>query len=144
VTTNQIHLRTVANSERRVLKLLRMRYARQFSRSQRWRGYDRQKRYFSSPPDDDCLLAAISFVLRIPYRAGKERKLEKGRCAITAWHYIATSGVRPTTKSYLRRESEVIRNWPGWLADRDEQEEISILRRDVKNCTVVRSRQIRP
>ena len=132
--TNHIHLVAVPSSDdglQRVLKPLHMRYAQRINRSRGWKGHLWQGRFFSSPLDEAYLWAAVRYVERNPVRAGMVSRAEDYRWSSAAAH----CGNRPDglldPVSDLSRKFSGIEDWSAWLAERDETEELQMLRRNV-------------
>ncbi len=133
--SNHIHLVALPKTEdglQSVLKPLHMRYAQRFNRQRNWKGHVWQGRYFSSPLDEQYLWAAIRYVERNPVRAKMVKRAEnyawssaKARCK-----EIPDSLLTKTI--YWQKQFESIGNWSAWLAEGDDDSELSIIRRNVE------------
>ncbi|MCP4492465.1 MAG: transposase [Gammaproteobacteria bacterium] len=133
--TNHIHLIALPKTEeglQSILKPLHMRYAQRFNRERGWQGHVWQGRYLSSPLDKHYLWNAIRYVERNPVRARLVRKSENYMWSSAAAHCGKREDEILTTKSYWKKQFESIGDWSAWLAERDAEEEIAILRRNVE------------
>ena len=133
--TNHIHLVAVPgteNSLQQALKPLHMRYAQRINRRNKWKGHFWQGRYYSSPMDERYMWAAIRYVERNPVRARMARKAERypwssaaGHCGLTQDHVLSTL---PKWKKLINQ----IDDWSAWLAEGDEANELSLIRRNIE------------
>ncbi|HYP68381.1 MAG TPA: transposase [Thiobacillaceae bacterium] len=133
--TNHVHLVAVPSADdglHRVLKPLHMRYAQRINRARGWKGHLWQGRYFSSPLDDAYLWAAVRYVERNPVRAGMERRAEDYRWSSAAAHCGRRSDALLNPESGWSKQFSAIEDWPAWLSEGDETEEIWTLRRNVE------------
>jgi REP-associated tyrosine transposase len=131
--TNHIHLIAVPKTDtglQSVLKPLHMRYAQRFNRQRGWQGHVWQGRYFSSPLDEAYTWAAIRYVERNPVRARMVRKAERYRWSSAAAHCQLRTDELLTTKALWQKQFAQIEDWSGWLAERDEAEELAVIRRN--------------
>ncbi len=131
--TNHIHLVVVPSTEdglQAVFKPLHMRYAQRLNRERGWTGHVWQGRYFSSPLDEAYLWAAIRYVERNPVRARMVRKSERYPWSSAAAHCQLREDALLSQKAAWQRELTQITDWSAWLAEGDETEQISILRRN--------------
>ena len=130
---NHIHLIVVPRTEdalQAVLKPLHMRYAQRLNREHGWNGHVWQGRYFSSPLDEAYLWAAIRYVERNPVRAGIVRKCERYPWSSAAAHCHLREDELLSRKVGWQRQLAQIADWSAWLAEGDDIEKISILRRN--------------
>lgn len=133
--TNHIHLVAVPSTDdglQRVLKPLHMRYAQRINRARGWKGHLWQGRFFSSPLDEAYLWAAVRYVERNPVRAGMERRAEDYRWSSAAAHCGKRLDSLLNPESGLSRKFSEIEDWPAWLAEGDEAEELLMLRRNIE------------
>ncbi len=133
--TNHIHLIAIPKTEtglQSVLKPLHMRYAQRFNRQRGWKGHVWQGRYFSSALDDQYLWAAIRYAERNPVRAKMVRKAENYTWSSATAHCKGQTDAVLTTKAYWKKQFESIGDWSAWLAEGDQEEEITIIRRNVE------------
>lgn len=131
--TNHIHLVAVPRTEdglQQTLKPLHMRYAQRINRTRGWKGHLWQGRFFSSALDEAYLWAAIRYVERNPVRARLVRKAENYRWSSAAAHCRLVHDDVLTTNSSWRKQFEAIGDWSAWLAQRDEPQELEVLRRN--------------
>lgn len=131
--TNHIHLVAVPRTEdglQQTLKPLHMRYAQRINRTRGWKGHLWQGRFFSSALDEAYLWAAIRYVERNPVRARMVRKAENYRWSSAAAHCRLVHDDVLTTNSSWRKQFEAIGDWSAWLAQRDEPQELEVLRRN--------------
>lgn len=132
--TNHVHLVGVPaedDSLQRTLKPLHMRYAQRINRRRRWSGHLWQGRFFSSPLDEDYMWAAICYVERNPVRARIVRKAENYRWSSAAPHCGLRSDDVLSTKPLWVRTLSDVRGWSAWLAEGDEDGELTELRRNI-------------
>jgi len=130
--TNHVHLvvvPTTGHALHRVLKPLHMRYAQRVNRARGWKGHVWQGRYFSSALDESYLWAAIRYVERNPVRAGIVDRAENYAWSSASAHCGLRYDPVLTAKSIWQRQFEGIGDWSTWLAERDEQESLEMLRR---------------
>ena len=132
--TNHIHLVVVPNTEEglnRVLKPLHMRYAQRINREKGWKGHLWQGRFFSSPLDEVYMWAAIRYVERNPVRAKMVRKAERYPWSSAA----ANCGLRDdgvlTRNTKWRKQLDQMADWRAWLAEGEEADQLSVLRRNI-------------
>ena len=131
--TNHIHLVAVPRTDdglQQTLKPLHMRYAQRINRTRGWKGHLWQGRFFSSALDKAYLWAAIRYVERNPVRARLVRKAENYRWSSAAAHCRLVHDDVLTTNSSWRKQFEAIGDWSAWLAQRDEPQELEVLRRN--------------
>lgn len=131
---NHIHLVVIPSTEdglQAVFKPLHMRYAQRLNREHGWKGHVWQGRYFSSPLDEAWLWAAIRYVERNPVRAKMVRKPEKYSWSSAAAHCHLRKDALLSQRVSWQRQLAQITDWSAWLAEGDEAEQISILRRNV-------------
>ncbi len=131
--TNHIHLVVVPNTEdglSNVLKPLHMRYAQRINREKGWKGHLWQGRYFSSPLSEQYLWAAIRYVERNPVRAKMLRKAERYPWSSAAAHCGLHDDSLLTNKTSWLKKFKQIDNWSAWLAEGDDDEQLSVLRRN--------------
>ena len=132
--TNHIHLVAVPATDDglvRVLRPLHMRYAQRINRAQGWSGHLWQGRYFSSALDDAYLWAAVRYVERNPVRAGIERRAEAYRWSSAAAHCGRRPDALLDPQSRWSKRFSAIDDWSAWLAQGDEESEMTMLRRNV-------------
>ena len=134
LVTNHIHLVVVPNTDEglnRVLKPLHMRYAQRINREKGWKGHLWQGRYFSSPLDDAYLWAAIRYVERNPVRAKMVRKAERYPWSSAAAHCgLRGDGVLARNTKW-RKQFDQFTNWSAWLAEGEDVDQLSVLRRNI-------------
>jgi len=131
--SNHVHLVVIPSTEdglQAVFKPLHMRYAQRLNREHGWKGHVWQGRYFSSPLDETWLWAAIRYVERNPVRAKMVRKPEKYSWSSAAAHCHLREDALLSQKVAWQRQLAQITDWSAWLAEGDEAEQISILRRN--------------
>lgn len=133
--TNHVHLVAVPAKEdglSSVLKPLHMRYAQRINRQRGWKGHLWQGRYFSSALDESYLWAAIHYVERNPVRAKLVRKAERYRWSSARAHCgLSPDGVltaKPRWQAFFGEVSD----WSSWLADSDEEDQLTVLRQNVE------------
>ena len=133
--TNHVHLVVVPETEKtlqEVLKPLHMRYAQRINREKGWKGHLWQGRFFSSPLDDAYLWAAIRYVERNPVRANMLRKAEQYSWSSAAAHCgIKADGVLTKSKTWGKKFKQIA-DWSAWLAEEEEQDKLSLLRRNIE------------
>lgn len=132
--SNHVHLVVVpANDDalQRVLKPLHMRYAQRINRRHGWAGHLWQGRFFSSPLDDAYQWAAVRYVERNPTRARMVRRAEDYRWSSAAAHCGLRTDPLLASASGWTREFVAARDWSAWLAEGDEEEELSMVRRNI-------------
>jgi putative transposase len=115
----------------RLLKPLHMRYAQRINRKRGWKGHLWQGRYFSSPLDERYLWAAIRYVERNPVRAKIVKKAERYRWSSASAHCGLRDDAVLTEDTRWKKQLAQISDWSGWLSEGDDQEEISVLRRNI-------------
>lgn len=133
--TNHVHLVVVPAADdglHLVLKPLHMRYAQRINRAHGWKGHLWQGRFFSSPLDEAYLWAAARYVERNPVRAGMERRAENYRWSSAAAHCGKRTDSLLHLESAWYKQFAAIDDWSVWLAERDETEEVQILRQNVE------------
>jgi putative transposase len=132
--SNHIHLVAVPATDdalQRVLKPLHMRYAQRINRRQGWTGHLWQGRFFSSPLDDAYLWATVRYVERNPVRAGMVRRAEDYRWSSAAAHCGLRTDLLLASATAWARGFLAAQDWSAWLAEGDEDEELSTVRRNV-------------
>jgi putative transposase len=132
--TNHIHLVLVPSTEtglHQVLKPLHMRYAQRINRRRGWKGHIWQGRYFSSPLDERYTWAAIRYVERNPVRAKMVRIAERYAWSSAAGHCGLKADGLISSKAHWQKQFTSIGDWSSWLAEGDNPEELSDLRRNV-------------
>jgi putative transposase len=132
--TNHVHLVAVPDSDdglQRALKPLHMRYAQRINRSRGWHGHLWQGRFFSSPLDEAYLWAALRYVERNPVRARMVRRAENYAWSSAAAHCGRGADPALTQAAAWRARLAAVGDWSAWLAEGDEAEELSVLRRNV-------------
>ena len=133
--TNHIHLVAVPTTKeglQNVLKPLHMRYAQRFNRQRGLKGHVWQGRYFSAPLDDSYLWAAIRYVERNPVRAGIVKKAELYQWSSAAAHCHINEDKVLTSNAHWRSLLSDIKDWSNWLAEDDEPEKVTIIRRNIE------------
>lgn len=132
--TNHTHIVAVPATEQtmhRVFKPLHMRYAQRINRRYRWRGHLWQDRFFSSPLDEDYMWAAIRYVERNPVRARIVRKAENYRWSSASGHCGRCKDPLLTNEGLWVRTLGDLGDWPNWLAEGDEDHELTLMRRNI-------------
>lgn len=132
--SNHVHLVAVPAGEdglHRVLKPLHMRYAQRVNRANNWAGHLWQGRFLSSALDEAYLWAAIRYVERNPVRAKLARKAETYLWSSAGAHCGLRADPVLSTKPAWRRRLAGIDDWSAWLAEGDEPDELTVLRRNV-------------
>ena len=132
--SNHIHLVAVPSTEdglQRVLKPLHMRYAQRFNRQRSQKGHVWQGRYFSAPLDESYLWATLRYVERNPVRAGLVRKAERYPWSSAAAHCQLRTDPVLTTKARWWAQFTDVGDWSAWLAEGDEPEHLSVIRRNI-------------
>ena len=133
--TNHIHLIALPKTEaglQSVLKPLHMRYVQRFNRQRGWKGHVWQGRYFSSALDEHYLWAAIRYVERNPVRAKMVTRAEDYRWSSAAAHCEMHGDTVLTIKASWKKQMAAIGNWSAWLAEGDQSEELSMIRRNIE------------
>jgi len=133
--TNHIHLVAVPTTEddlQHVLKPLHMRYAQRFNRQHRIKGHVWQGRYFSAPLDEPYLWATLRYVERNPVRAGMVRKAEQYRWSSAVAHCHVREDKVLTSNEGWWTQFHKIKDWSHWLAEGDEPERMSVIRRNIE------------
>ncbi len=133
--TNHIHLVAVPTTEtglQSVLKPLHMRYAQRFNRQHGFKGHVWQGRYFSAPLDETYLWATLRYVERNPVRAKMVRKAERYRWSSAAAHCHLREDKVLTSSERWWLQFNQINDWSSWLAESDEAEELSVIRRNIE------------
>jgi putative transposase len=130
--SNHIHLVLTPKTEdglQRVLKPLHMRYAQRINRAKGWKGHLWQGRFFSAPLDEAYTWAAIRYVERNPVRAGMVKHAEEYSWSSAAVHcgMKATSVLKLTTGEMITES-----DWSSWLAVEENEEALTVLRRNVE------------
>ena len=132
--SNHIHLVAVPADDdglQRVLKPLHMRYAQRINRARGWKGHLWQGRYFSSPLDEAYLWAAVRYVERNPVRAGLVRRAENYAWSSASVHCGGSQAALLKPGSEWGRAFSQMPDWSAWLAQGDEEQELSVVRRNV-------------
>jgi len=133
--SNHIHLVAVPATEfslHRVLKPLHMRYAQRFNRQRQLKGHVWQGRYFSAPLDEAYLWATLRYVERNPVRAGLVRKAERYPWSSAAAHCQLRPDPVLTANLGWWSQFHAKGNWSNWLAEGDEPEQLSVIRRNIE------------
>lgn len=133
--SNHIHLVVVPGTEEALqaaLKPLHMRYAQRLNRQRGWKGHVWQGRYFSSPLDEAYLWACIRYVERNPVRARIVRKPGNYRWSSAPAHCGAREDDVLTTNAEWLKQLAQVKDWPGWLAEGDQSEDLEVIRRNVE------------
>lgn len=133
--TNHIHLVLVPNSEdglQRVLKPLHMRYAQRINRAKGWKGHLWQGRFFSSPLDDNYLMAAVRYVEQNPIRVGLVDKAEDYRWSSAAAHCGLREDKILCHKPKWKSAFAFIEDWSDWLKIKESPDKLDVLRKHVE------------
>ena len=133
--TNHIHLVAVPDNEnslQQVLKPLHMRYAQRINRMRKWKGHFWQGRYFSSPLDEHYMWVAIRYVELNPVRARMVKKAEHYRWSSAASHCGLVNDHVLSNRARWNRLSGQFDDWSDWLAEGDEQNELTLVRRNIE------------
>jgi len=133
--SNHLHLVAVPAIEpalERVFKPLHMRYAQHFNRQRGLKGHVWQGRYFSAPLDESYLWATLRYVERNPVRAGLVRKADRYQWSSAAAHCQIREDPVLTTKMGWWAQFNAIDNWANWLAEGDEPEKLTVIRRNIE------------
>jgi len=133
--TNHIHLVAVPGTEeslQQVLKPLHMRYAQRINKRNKWKGHFWQGRYFSSPMDERYMWSAIRYVERNPVRAQMVRKAELYPWSSAAGHCGLREDTALSTQAKWKKLTDQVDNWSVWLAEGDEESDLSIIRRNIE------------
>ncbi len=132
---NHVHLVAVPATDEglhRVLKPLHMRYAQRFNRQHGLQGHVWQGRYFSAALDEAYLWATLRYVDRNPVRAGLVRKAERYRWSSAAAHCGERDDSILTGKVKWWKQFQAIDDWSAWLAEGDEPEKLTVIRRNIE------------
>ena len=108
----------------RTLKPLHMRYAQRINRRKGWQGHLWQGRFFSSPLDDSYLWSTVRYVETNPVRAGMVSRAELYSYSSAATH----CGLRED--SLLTNSGIAVVDWSAWLAGKQNEEQLRVLRRN--------------
>jgi putative transposase len=133
--SNHVHLVAVPSTEeglQSVLKPLHMRYAQRFNRQRSIKGHVWQGRYFSAPLDEAYLWATLRYVERNPVRAGIVRKAERYGWSSAAAHCHIREDKVLTSKARWWAQFNEVKDWSSWLAEGDEPEKLTIIRRNIE------------
>jgi putative transposase len=131
---NHVHLVVVPAAKEslpRSLRHVHVRYAQRLNRQRDWKGHLWQGRYFASVLDERHCWAAIRYVERNPVRAGMVATAESYPWSSAGAHCGLRKDTLLTTEPYWQRQFEAIGNWSAWLAEGNETQELSILRKNV-------------
>ena len=134
--TNHVHLIVVPQQEdglQGVLKPLHMRYAQRINRRRGWSGHLWQGRFFSSPLDEAYLWFCVRYVERNPVRAGMVEQAEDYPWSSAAAH----CGLKKDPLLVARHSKhwqvfESLENWASWLCESNDQEQLTIVRRNIQ------------
>jgi len=133
--TNHVHLVAVPKTEKslqEVFKPLHMRYAQKINREKGWKGHLWQGRFFSSALDESYLWAAIRYVERNPVRAKMLRKAERYPWSSAAAHCGIKTDKVLTKKATWWNKFNQITDWSAWLAEGEEPDKLTLLRRNIE------------
>ena len=133
--TNHVHLVAVPKTEKslqEVFKPLHMRYAQKINREKGWKKHLWQGRFFSSALDESYLWAAIRYVERNPVRAKMLRKAERYPWSSAAAHCGIKTDKVLTKKATWWNKFNQITDWSAWLAEGEEPDKLTLLRRNIE------------
>jgi len=131
---NHIHLilqPSTVEGLHRVLKPLHMRYAQRINKKKDWKGHLWQGRFFSSPMDNEYLLACIRYIERNPVRAGIVNCAEDYLWSSAAAH--AGQCEDSLLSRLTKQQRPVLENeWVQWLSEGDNLQKMSVIRRNIE------------
>jgi len=133
--TNHVHLVAVPGTEislQQVLKPLHMRYARRINRRNRWEGALLARSLLFISNDQGYMWSAIRYVERNPVRARMVRKAERYPWSSASGHCGLTDDSLLTTLAKWKNMTDQVDNGFAWLAGGDEDNELSLLRRNIE------------
>ncbi len=133
--TNHVHVVVVPESTdalEKVFRPLHTRYAQRINRANKWKGHLWQGRFFSSALDEPYLWAAIRYVERNPVRARIVRRAENYPWSSAAAHCGLKADPVLATNREWKRQLQSIGDWSAWLAEGDQPEQLTVLRRYVE------------
>lgn len=132
---NHVHLVLVPaakDSLPRALRHVHVRYAQRMNRQRDWKGHLWQGRYFASALDERHCWAAIRYVELNPVRARLVATAENYPWSSASAHCGLHKDTLLTTEPRWQHQFAAIGDWSAWLAQGNDPQEISILR---KNAT---------
>jgi putative transposase len=130
---NHVHLVLVpaaTDSLPRSLRHVHVRYAQRLNRERDWKGHLWQGRYFASVLDERHCWAAIRYVELNPVCARLVETAETYPWSSANTHCGLRKDALLTTEPYWQRQFEAIGDWSAWLAEGNETQELSILRKN--------------
>jgi putative transposase len=130
---NHVHLVLVpaaTDSLPRSLRHVHVRYAQRLNRERDWKGHLWQGRYFASVLDERHCWAAIRYVELNPVCARLVETAETYPWSSANAHCGLRKDALLTTEPYWQRQFEAIGDWSAWLAEGNETQELSILRKN--------------
>jgi putative transposase len=133
--TNHIHLVAVpaqTDGLQCALKPLHMRYTQYINRRRKWSGHLWQGRFFSSPLDEAYLWFCVCYVERNPVRAGIVERAEDYPWSSAAAHCGLKEDRLLTTDAVHWKLFKGITDWSAWLDEKDDEEHLSIVRRNIQ------------
>ncbi len=126
---NHVHLvlkPQTSDGLHRALKPLHMRYAQRINRHRGWQGHLWQGRFFSSPLDDSYLWSTVRYVETNPVRAGMVSRAELYSYSSASTH----CGLKED--SLLTDPGIEVGDWSKWLTEKQNEEQLKILRRNTR------------
>ena len=96
------------------------------------RGNRREDVFYTDEDRQAYLWAAIRYVERNPVRAGMVKKAERYPWSSAGAHcHLRVDGLLSQKPAWQRQLTQIL-NWSAWLAEGDNPDEISIIRRNIE------------